>query len=310
VELSTRRMTTLDEVRALMEGSEPVDYRPLERSAVYQFVQTTLSRFRYRHLRKRDKGVIRAFLVKSTGLSLARVERPIRQHRDTGRVRDRRITNSGRPFAKVHLAADIRLLAEVDAACGQMSGSATAEILRRRFALFKDARFARLSSISSSHIYNRRVAGLLAKPRIELTRSRARRRNDNALVEGGNGHVARKHLGHDHIPRHHAPPVNEFTLNHLSPFLNHHRPCLFPVERRSAPGRTKRQYPRDRVTTPHEAFKGLDDAQARLKPGLSFEKLDRIAYAQTDMEAAMRRLRHMYVREALSPKLRGDEGIV
>jgi len=156
VELSTRRMTTLEEVRAFVEGSESVDYQPLERSAVYEFVQATLLRFGYGRLGKLDKGVIRDFLVKSTGRSLPQIERLIRQYRSTGRVRDRRVTNSGRPFARVYSAADIRLLAEIDTAYDQMSGPATAEVLRRQFRVFGDGRFQRLSAISSSHIYNLR----------------------------------------------------------------------------------------------------------------------------------------------------------
>ena len=61
----------------------------------------------------------------------------------------RRGGNRGRPFARKYTAADIRLLAEIDEAFGQMSGLATREILRRQFEVFAAARFARLATISS-----------------------------------------------------------------------------------------------------------------------------------------------------------------
>ena len=66
----------------------------------------------------------------------------------------------------------------------------------------------------------------MEKLRIELTKSRARHSNDNALVEYG--HVVRKLLGHAHIPRRWAGPLNDFHRQHLNPYVNYHRPCLFP----------------------------------------------------------------------------------
>ena len=68
---------------------------------------------------------------------------------------------------------------------------------------------------------DRRLATRLNKLRAEFTKSRPRRSNDNALVEGKNAHVVRKHLGHEHITVRFASDVD----------LNFHRPCLFATER-------------------------------------------------------------------------------
>ena len=395
VRLSTRRMTTLDQVRSCLEGNEPVDYHPLDREGAYGFVRVTLDTFEYQGLGRSDKGTIRRYLEKFSGLSLPQVERLIRRHRDTGRVADLRAGNSGRDFPRVYQPADILLLAEVDEAYRQMSGPATAEVLRRQFRLFDDVRFERLAGISSSHIYNlrktrsyrmrrttfdktrpsavavglrkapepdgqpgflrvdtvhqgdrngikgiylinlvdqttqfelvaaveaiserfllpvltglleqmpfrirgfhadngseyinHRVADLLAKLHVEFTKSRPRRTNDNALVEGKNAHVVRKYFGHEHIPQRFATRVNAFALQCLSPFLNYHRPCLFPVEQRNGKGKVKRLYPRAGVTTPYEALKRTPGAEDCLKPGVTFAQLDRIAYAKSDLDAA------------------------
>ena len=393
--LSTHRMTTLDQVRACLDGNEPVDYHPLDRASAYEFVHVTLETFGYQRLGRPDKGTIRRYLAKFSALSLPQVERLIRRYRDTGRVVDRRAGNSGRDFPRVYRPADILLLAEIDEAYRQMSGPATAEVLRRQFRLFGGGRFERLAGISPSHIYNlrktrsyrmrrttfdktrppavavglrkapepdgqpgflrvdtvhqgdrngvkgiylinpvdqttqfervaaveavserfllpvltgllermpfhirglhadngseyvnHRVADRLAKLHVEFTKSRSRRSNDNALVEGKNAHVVRKYFGHDHIPRRFAARVDAFARQCLSPFLNHHRPCLFPVERRDAKGKVKRLYPRGDVTTPYEALQQIPGAEACLKPGVTFEQLDRIAYGQSDLDAA------------------------
>ena len=80
----------------------------------------------------------------------------MRQWRETGGVRDRRGDNCGRPFARRYTLQDIRLLAAVDAAFGQMSGLATREVLRRRYEVFGDDRFVRLTTVSNGHVYNLR----------------------------------------------------------------------------------------------------------------------------------------------------------
>ena len=54
---------------------------------------------------------------------------------------------------------------------------------------------------NGSEYVNHTVAAMLNKLHVpDFTKSRARRSNDNALVEGKNASVVRKWLGHDHIP--------------------------------------------------------------------------------------------------------------
>ncbi len=50
----------------------------------------SLRQLRHSSLGKADRGVVREYLQKVTGLSRSQVTRLIRQYRDTGRVRDRR----------------------------------------------------------------------------------------------------------------------------------------------------------------------------------------------------------------------------
>ena len=54
---------------------------------------------------------------------------------------------------------DIRLLAAVDAAMGQMSGPATRALMRRQYEVFVDERFERLAGLSNGHLYNPRFRG-------------------------------------------------------------------------------------------------------------------------------------------------------
>ena len=120
VDIQTRRLRTIGQLRAFVEGNEAVDFQPENRDEAYGFVREALERYGYRSLGKRDKGAVLRFLVTATGISRQQMERLVRQWRETGAIRDRRGGSRGRPFARRYTAADIRLLAEVDEAFGQM----------------------------------------------------------------------------------------------------------------------------------------------------------------------------------------------
>ena len=139
---------------------------------------------------------------------------------------------------------------------------------------------------NGSEYINRQVADMLGKLFIELTKSRSRQTNDNALVESKNGSVIRKILGYMHIPQRYAPHINAFNQAHLVPYINYHRPCFFPMTEVDAKGRQRKKYPYENMMTPYDKLKSLDNAEQYLKPGITFLKLDTIAYRISDNDAA------------------------
>jgi hypothetical protein len=121
---------------------------------------------------------------------------------------------------------------------------------------------------------------------IELTKSRARQTNDNALVEGKNGAVVRKQFGYSHIPQRWGQRINEFNRRHLNPYNNYHRPCLFPEIYLDENGKEHKRYLYAGMMTPYEKFKQLPDSQSYLKEGLTFAELDERVRSQSDNQAA------------------------
>ena len=154
VKLDTQRLQTLDQVREFLAGSRPLALQPQTRAEAYAFVAEALQRFDYSRRGKADKGLIRRFLNKVTGLSRAQVTRLLHQHRTTGAIADRR--RPRHPFPRRYTKADIGLLAEVDALHGTLSGPATRKLCVRALQLFGDRRFERLATISNGHLYNLR----------------------------------------------------------------------------------------------------------------------------------------------------------
>lgn len=178
----------------------------------------------------------------------------------------------------------------------QYEGVASCERISETFlipvleALLHDFPFVILGfhSDNGSEYINRQVARLLNKLLIEQTKSRSRRSNDNAQAESKNGAIVRKHLGYSHIPQRFASRVNAFCHDHLNPYINFHRPCLFAQTFTDAKGRQHKRYPYAAMMTPYDKLKSLPEAASYLKPDITFQQLDAQAIALSDNEAAQR----------------------
>ncbi len=97
---------------------------------------------------------MRRYLAKVSGRSLAQITRLIRRYRQSGTVQP---CKPGRHrFPRRYTAADVALLAAVDAAHEGLSGPALRRILEREYNVYGHHEYQRLASISASHIYNLR----------------------------------------------------------------------------------------------------------------------------------------------------------
>jgi len=139
-------------------------------------------------------------------------------------------------------------------------------------------------SDNGSEYINYVVAKLLNKLSIDQTKSRPRRSNDQALVEGKNGSVIRKHMGYIHIARTHASKINDFYQTHFNAYVNFHRPCGYATTIVNAKGKEKKIY--NLYETPYEHFKKISESVSFLRDGNTFEKLDALAYAKSDNACA------------------------
>jgi hypothetical protein len=142
---------SLEQIRGFLAGSGEVRFAGQRRAEVYAWVERTLARHQYAGLGRADKGVVRQYVARMTGLSRAQVTRLITGHRKTGQVKVARYQRT--KFATRYTAADVGLLAYVDKAHGNLSGPATKRILEREYLDYGQAAYARLSEISVAQIY-------------------------------------------------------------------------------------------------------------------------------------------------------------
>lgn len=156
-----------------LQGSRLLEFALEGKVAVYAFLEGVLRYQRYSQLGKGDRGVIRAYLIKLTGMSRAQVTRLIARW---SRTRQVRLLPPQRPsFPRRYGSSDIALLAKVDAAHEDMSGPAIRRILQREYSVYGKAEFERLAGLSVSHLYNlrRSLAYRRRRVRVQPTRGKA-----------------------------------------------------------------------------------------------------------------------------------------
>lgn len=157
VKLNTRTLRTLEQVRAFLAGTASVSFEPPAESGRYAWIVGILRQFSYARLKRRDKGVLRRFLLKVSGYSRAQLNRLIAQWCETRTLADRR-GPPAMPFVTRYTDADIRLLVELDELHGTLSGPATKKLAERAYTVFGQLQYARLAGISVAHLYNLRHA--------------------------------------------------------------------------------------------------------------------------------------------------------
>ena len=144
-------------------------------------------------------------------------------------------------------------------------------------------------SDNGSEFLNHRVEKLLHKLLVgEFTKSRAHRTTDNALVEGKNGAVLRKHIGHEPIAACHAAELQRFYTAEFNSYLNYHRPCGFATVEVGDNGKRRRRYRLQDYRTPYEKLLSLDNWESHLKPGIRAAFLEQQARRMSDTECALR----------------------
>jgi len=149
---------TLAEMAEFVASNQGVEWEATGQQEIYSFIESVLKQQRYSRLRKSERGIVRAFLTRVTGLSRAQVTRLIQQWMEARQIERK---PAERPsFPRHYTQTDIELLAAVDAAHEDLSGPAVRHLLRRELEVYENEKFRRLAEISVSHIYNlRKSAG-------------------------------------------------------------------------------------------------------------------------------------------------------
>jgi transposase InsO family protein len=154
IRMQNAEALTGQQISEFLKGSEGIEFTGQGRAEVYGWTGRMLVAQEYTQQSKKQRGAIRGYLSKVTGLSLPQITRLIRSYVETGTVEAKPYRRQR--FPSKYTEQDIGLLAEVDRAHQRLSGPATRCILKREYEEFGKPEYARLAGISVSHLYNLR----------------------------------------------------------------------------------------------------------------------------------------------------------
>jgi len=155
---------SLEQIRAFLEASDAVGFEGKNQKEVYAFVYETLRQQRYQDLKRSERGLVRRYLSKMTGLSRAQTTRLLSMYLKGEEVKPKPYRRH--QFRQRYTPADIELLAVVDSAHGTLSGPATQKILYRAYHEFGEQRYERLARVSVAQLYRLRKSRRYREQRV------------------------------------------------------------------------------------------------------------------------------------------------
>lgn len=156
---------SLEQIRAFLDGNQEVRFQGEGRGEIYAWVDRTLRQQDYPRRNRIEKGLLRRYLSKMTGLSRAQMARLIGEYGRSGRLQPTQYRRH--TFPRHYTPTDVALLVKVDQAHGKLSGPATQAILKREETVFGKQTYQNLATISNGHLYNLRNSSGYRRQRIE-----------------------------------------------------------------------------------------------------------------------------------------------
>lgn len=171
--MNETKLKTIEALKGFLSGTNEVEWEAQDDRQRYEHIQEVIRRFCYNGLSKGDKGVVRSYLMRTTGYSRQQITRLIKRAQERSQLKKQyRAPKAGFPCK--YTSADVALLAEIDTLHQGLSGPATKHLLQRALTVFHDQRYSRLSNISVAHLYNLRATSAYKKTRIHFTKTRGK----------------------------------------------------------------------------------------------------------------------------------------
>ena len=150
--MNDSKLNRLAQIKSFLAETEAVEFNKKSKKEAYCWIEETLSRFHYVILSKKEKGLIRRYLMKITGYSRAQLTRQINQYRKTGQVKIKEYDRHR--FEKKYTNKDIQFLAHTAQLHDSPNGTALKKTLERMAREYGKEEYLNIANISVSHIYN------------------------------------------------------------------------------------------------------------------------------------------------------------
>jgi len=155
--MTTKASQSISELKEFLKDACYLEFESVSKDDRNEWIEELLIRYIYKKCDRSDKGVLKKYIGKMTGLSRSQVTRLIAEYLKHATLKkDKSIKSKRNCFEKIYTREDIALLAKVDNAHQRLSGPATVKILVSEHEVFGKSKYANLKNISVAHLYRLR----------------------------------------------------------------------------------------------------------------------------------------------------------
>ena len=179
INMDEAKLRSIAQLQAFLNATQEISFTGAPGGADqqrYEHINRVLKRFAYPQLDKAERGVVLAYIRRTSGYSRSQITRLVGRW-EANRLATvplaKRYARPAVPFARKYTPGDVTLLVEMDRANEDVCGVAIVHLLRRAFTVYGDQRYERLATLSVSHLYNLRKTGGYRAQRTHFTKTRA-----------------------------------------------------------------------------------------------------------------------------------------
>jgi len=132
-----------------------IEFKSISKNDRNEWIQNVIMDYKYLKCSRSDKGMLRKYIMRMTGISKSQLTRLINRYRRRGTLKPKAYERH--KFERVYTKGDIELLADLDNAHECLAGPATINIIKSDYENFKRSEYERLKNISVSHLYRLRT---------------------------------------------------------------------------------------------------------------------------------------------------------
>ena len=163
-------ITSVAQLKELVKFGKSVEFNSLGKGDTYKWINHALGKFRYFSESKKNRGIIKNYIVVMTGYSDDQVKKLIKRKKVYGRVF--LMERTQHTFPKKYEASDIALLADTTSTLNHPNGKAVKQTMKDMYQIYGDTRFEKLQQISVSHFYNLRGTNIFQSRILNYTKTR------------------------------------------------------------------------------------------------------------------------------------------
>ena len=175
------RLRTIEQLQEFLSATPQVTFTAVPAGDAadnrrYEHLSRVLARFDYPRRSKGERGVVLAYLRRTSGYGRAQLTRLVARwavNRVAQTPLSKRYSAPAAPFARKYTANDVELLVQMDRAHEDVCGAAIAHLLQRAYNVYGDQRYERLAELSVSHLYNLRKSEGYQAQRASFVSTRA-----------------------------------------------------------------------------------------------------------------------------------------